>query len=444
MPPEPTPAKLRGNLNWQRLWFSQAVSVLGDFVFNTTIVLWVGTVIAEGQPWAPAAVGGVLIAAAVPVVLVGPIAGVYVDRWDRRRIMMATDLIRAGLVAVLLVIPVLGTHWPVGLQLTIVYALVAMASAASQFFNPARFAIIGAVVESEAQPRAFGMLTATASTAAVIGPPLAAPLLFVTGVHWALIINAVSFLISFVAIRLIHIPRAAPADGVGRTGFWPEFKQGLAYFVRHRTLIVIVMAVCLYTIGVGAINVLDVFFVNENLHAEPKWLGTLNAAFGVGSIVGSLLAATVTKWLGQARAFGVGIIATGLMVLVYSRTSMIATAIVFLALASVPLAIVNVVLGPLVLQETPKELIGRVNAVLSPVVYLASMLSMALAGFLASTVMHDMQVTFAGVHFGRIDTIFGVSALLMTAAGAVAIRLLTKTPSKQPVEQLQPPAEVRR
>jgi MFS family permease len=65
------------------LWLGQSVSYLGDFVFDTTIVLWISTVIARSQSWAPAAVGGVLIAAAVPTLLLGPVAGVFVDRWNR-------------------------------------------------------------------------------------------------------------------------------------------------------------------------------------------------------------------------------------------------------------------------------------------------------------------------------------------------------------------------
>ena len=68
------------NRDWRLLFSGQAVSLVGDFVFDVTVVLWVATVIAKDQPWAPLAVGGALIAAAAPVMLVGPFAGVFVDR----------------------------------------------------------------------------------------------------------------------------------------------------------------------------------------------------------------------------------------------------------------------------------------------------------------------------------------------------------------------------
>jgi MFS family permease len=90
---------LAGNRNWRLLWIGQAVSLTGDSVFDITVLLWVATVLAKGRPWAPAAAAGVLIAEAVPVLAVGPLAGVWVDRWNRRRTMLASDACRAVVIA---------------------------------------------------------------------------------------------------------------------------------------------------------------------------------------------------------------------------------------------------------------------------------------------------------------------------------------------------------
>ncbi|WP_158674595.1 MFS transporter [Streptomyces hoynatensis] len=460
-----TGASLWRSREWQRLWFSQAVSVVGDYVFNTTVLLWIGTTVAAGESWAPAAVSGVLIAAAVPVLLVGPVAGVYVDRWDHRRVMMVTDLLRAAFVAVLLVIPLAGGDWPVWVQIALIYAMVALSSSASRFFNPARFSLIAQVVPAGHHTRAFGLLTATSGTAAIVGPPLAAPLLFSTGEEWALLINVASFLVSYAAIRMIRMPgtgtegaaegtaggagdgeRVGEGDGEGdgaggESAFWPEFVEGLRFFVRNRTLLVVVGTVFVYTFGVGALNVLNVFFVTDNLHTEASWLGTLNAAFGVGSILGSLLAATLARKFGETRVFALGILLTGVAVLFYSRQSALWAALAFLALASISVAVVNVVVGPLVLHATPRHLLGRVNAVLNPATYLASILSMSVTGFLASTALRDLDGTFLGVHFGRIDTVFGFSALLMAAAGLLAIRPLSRTAAGEPAAEKVAAAE---
>src|SRR5215472_1992976 len=79
---------LRRNRNWRLLWLGQSVSLTGDMVFYTTVLLWIATIIARGKTWAPAAASGALIATAVPVLVAGPLAGVWVDRWDRRRTML--------------------------------------------------------------------------------------------------------------------------------------------------------------------------------------------------------------------------------------------------------------------------------------------------------------------------------------------------------------------
>jgi MFS family permease len=199
--------------------------------------------------------------------------------------------------------------------------------------------------------------------------------------------------------------------------------------------------------GAGAVNVLDVFFVTENLDVDPSWLGTLSAAFGVGSIVGALVVGRATAWLGEVRLFTLGIVVTGLLVLAYSRTTSLPVAVVVLALVGIPLAMVNVVVGPLVLRTTPGDLLGRVNAVLNPLVYLSSLLSMAVTSFVASTVLHDLDVVVGGVRFGRIDTIFSVAGLLMVAAGLAAARPLSRgvpTPATPDPVDRQPVLEVPR
>ena len=87
------------NRNYAKLWYGQAVSTIGDTVFGTTLVLWVSQVLARGASWAPAAVSGILVAAGVAVALVGPVAGVFVDRWNRKSTMMRTEVVRAAMVA---------------------------------------------------------------------------------------------------------------------------------------------------------------------------------------------------------------------------------------------------------------------------------------------------------------------------------------------------------
>src|ERR1700750_3441004 len=174
------------NRNYAKLWYGQAVSAVGDTVFGTTLVLWVSQVLARGSSWAPAAVSGILVAAGAAIALVGPVAGVFVDRWDRKSTMMRTEAVRAAMVVGLTglsFVPV--RDLPVGLWLVAVYLVVFVLNASGQFFNPARFATTGDVVHGEEDPtRALGPAADTPSAAAIIGPPIAAVLLVTVGFQW--------------------------------------------------------------------------------------------------------------------------------------------------------------------------------------------------------------------------------------------------------------------
>src|SRR4029077_12731147 len=205
-----------------------AVSAVGDTVFGTTLVLWVSQVLVRGSAWAPAAVSGILVAAGAAVGLVGPVAGVFVDRWNRKSTMMRTEAVRATMVVGLTglsFVPV--RDLPVGLWLVAVYLVVFVLNAAGQFFNPPRVAPTGDVVHGEEdRTRAVGLAEATTSAAAIIGPPIAAVLLVTVGFQWAQAVTAASYVVSYLAIRCLRLapgPRSpAPAEA-GSSGLYADF-----------------------------------------------------------------------------------------------------------------------------------------------------------------------------------------------------------------------------
>lgn len=437
---------LRRNRNWQRLWLGQAISITGDYVFAITLVLWIGTQIARGMPWAPVAVSSVLIAAAVPALAVGPFAGVFVDRWNRRRTMLTADASRTILVAALLVLTVPSVSHALSAvaRIAVIDAVVVAAGCFSQFFNPSRFAMIGAVVTEEDRARASGLFQATSSGAAIIGPPLAAPLLFAFGVQWALIINAVSFAISFLTIWTVrlHGDEAEPATS-SASGFLREFRAGFRFFARSPVLKTLTIGVTVATLGAGALNALNVFFVVHNLHVPARWLGTLTAAEGAGAVAGALAAGWIAGKIGSARVFLAGLFLGGVAVIGYSRTTLLPVAMGVVACTGLVVGAVNTVITPLLLGATPQHLLGRVIAVINPVQQLAAISSMAVAGFLASTVLRGFHLVVAGITFGPYDTILAASGLLFIAASIASIApmravAVTERASDTPADPLPP------
>ncbi|MEK2493323.1 MFS transporter [Kitasatospora purpeofusca] len=424
------------NPTYTRLWFGQAVSSVGDAVFSTTLVLWVATVLAEGKSWGPQAVSGVVLATSAAVMFVGPFAGVFVDRWDKRATMLGTEVLRGALVAVLTVVAFVPTReLPAGVWLALIYVIVLVLNAAGQFFTPARFSIIAELVTDEAdRARAAGIAQATAQTAWIVGPPLAAPLLFAVGLQWALLFNALSYLVSYIAISSADLRPVNPArTGPGtaptaprtgkaaeRPGLFKDFTEGLRFFARNRFLVALLLLTVIGQLGMGALSTLNIFFATRNLHVSAESYGYLGMALGIGGIAGALAAGRVVQWIGARRTTWIGLMASGALLVLYSRQTGFPAAVTLLFVFVVPITMLNTAMAPLLLAATPQEFRGRVVSVFYPVTRLAAMLTAVLSGWLAGSGLRDFSGSLAGLRFGPIDTIFAVSGLVVVLAGVYA------------------------
>lgn len=434
-PTDRVTSKLLVNRDFARLWFGQAISSVGDFVFDTTLTLWIATVLLARSRWAPAAVSGLMLCAFGVTIVVGPLAGVFVDRWSKRRTMLGSELVRGLLVGLLALLTSLPPKTiPVAAWLVLIYLVVVAINSAGQFFNPARFASIGDVVHGEAdRARAFGLGQATAASAAILGPPLAAPLLFSLGIQWAMVLNAASYVVSFISIKSVSFPSArrpmdtSSSESERRPAWRTQFIDGLTMFVRNRYLVALLSIAVISSLGTGAITALLVFFVSENLHVRSNLLGVLWMAYGAGAVLGSLLSGWLTKLIRARNMTWLGLLLGGATFLMFARQTHFADAVILMLIMAIPVAAMNAGLSPQLLAVTPKEFTGRMIAVLTPTVTAASMISVVLAGSLASTVLRDFHGTVAGLHIGGIDTIFSISAILILASGAFAYFALPPT-----------------
>jgi MFS family permease len=420
------------NRNYARLWYGQAASAIGDTVFCTTLVLWVSQVLAHGAPWAPAAVSGILVAAGAAVALVGPVAGVFVDRWNRKSTMMRTEVIRAAMVATLTglsFVPV--RDLPVGLWLATVYLVVFVLNASGQFFNPARFATIGDVVHGEAERvRAAGLAEATTSAAGIIGPPIAVLLLLTAGFQWALAANAISYVVSYLATRFLQLaPDSAPPAAVRAEGtsLRAEFSFGLRLFARNRFLVTLLTVTTICQCGTGAISALNVFFVTSDLHASSRLFGVAETVMGIGFIVGALAAGRMVRWMGARALTWSGLLAAGVLAAGYALQRSFPAGLVLLGFYAIPIAMLNTAVAPLLLDAVPREYMGRVMAVFTPVNQLASMVSVVVFGWLTSTVLRSFRATVGGITLNSVSLIFIVAGGLIVLSGIRAFAALPDT-----------------
>jgi MFS family permease len=429
--PSPPRAGFFISRRYATLWAGQSISTIGDFVFNTTLVLWIATRIGPGQSWAPAAVSGVLFATSLPTLLVGPLAGVFADRWNQRATMLAMDGIRAILIALPLpltgLVPVPGVTTltpPVPVVLGIIYVTVVLQTAAAQFFNPSRATVIRDIVAEPQRQRAAALSQTTQNLAIILGPLIAALLVTHVGVASALLLNSLTFVVSFAAIAGIRwVPQPRPASAAA-PHFLGEFGEGISFFAGNRVLRTGLVAMCIVMLGGGALNALDVFFLTGNLHVAAPQLGTLDAIYGGGAVLGAVLAAVFSRHLQPAHVFWGSLVLLGLLLIVYSRMTVFVAAAAVLFVAGFPQAGLSISLSPIILHVTPRDVLGRVTAIFGPAISLVSMVSAGIAGLLDSTLLRGLDLSFAGTHFGSVDSIFCVSGLLIAAGGLYAYMTL--------------------
>jgi len=421
-------ARKRGlliNRDFTLLWSAQAISKLGDVVFDYTLVFWIATSIAREQRWAPLAVSGIFVATALPTLGAGPIAGVFVDRWQKRPTMLLMDALRAILILLLLlatgILPPPFQLPPFG-QLVAIYLVVVLATICAQFFDPSRLALVGDMVTEPDRAHATGLLEVTRNLAVVVGPPVAALLYFRFGALWALIINALSFVVSFLALLAVHAsPSGVRPQPEQQTHFLREFVSGLHFLAGNRVLMTILVTSVVGMFGFSAFSALGIFFALQNLHIPASLSSFLSLAFGVGAMMGAFLAGLFAQRIGVARTFWLSILLLSGLLLVYARQTSFAPAVVVSFLFGIPYAAIGVASDPLLLHVTPRTLIGRTFSVIITIVMLSILVSTTLVGYLASMVLHDFHARFLGLAFGPIDTIFTVGSLFGLLAGMYAM-----------------------
>lgn len=428
------------NRNFALLWVGDVISALGDYSFSITLTIWVGVVLAKGQSWAPLAITGVVLTSSIPMMIVGPIAGVYVDRWDKRKTMLAVDLIQALLVGILVLTTFFpGGSLPLAWELTTIYVVSFLLVATDQFFNQAGNTLIRDIVPQADLPRAIGRVLTMVSIGTIVGPSIGAPLFVAFGARWTLLINALSFLVSFALILAIRPPQheAASSTSAEKKRFFPEFSFGLRFLFSSRILRAMLIATIIYTLGTSAVSALNIFFITGNLNTPSALYGFAAAALGIGSLVGSMVGSTIVKRLGLERVFWGSLLAIGVCILVYARLPFFALALVVLFLLGVPSGTLNVAAGPLYFRVTPRDVLARTTAVRVSVVAIAGLVGTTLAGYLDSTILTNLHANVFGVVFSSVDTIIFVGGVLVVIGGLYAMKNVHGAPSLSDMQAAQ-------
>jgi MFS family permease len=249
--------------------------------FGSGIGTWFATVALQvdifGRTHSATWVGFLLVANTLPMVLVGFLLGALVDRLPRRRLMIAADLARAAVFALLPFAPSAGS----------IVALAFVAGVASAFFRPAVLAGLPNTVAEEELPLANGLLQSSDFLTTVIGPILGAALVAAASPGWAYGVNAVSFLFS--AVLLVRIaPSLMQSEQSLSRGHFADMKEGLGVVVRSPALLTVLIAFSICIVPTSFVNVAEISFAQRALHSGSLGFGLLWTASGVGLVTGSV------------------------------------------------------------------------------------------------------------------------------------------------------------
>lgn len=408
------------NRNFRNLWLGQIVSQMGDYFAFLAIMVVVGS-FSQNVGETTAQVSGVMIASTLPRLLFGVLAGVFVDRWDRRITMLVSDLIRPALS--LAMIPAFMSK-----NLWLMYALAFAMSAVGTFFNPAKGALIPKMVPAD-QLMAANSLSQTSQTLAfVAGPALAGATFYLLGAgnEWmAFVLDAVSFAISAFAIWMIRMPKedtkpvseiSTEGSAVGRVA--KELAVGLRALAFNKVVATLTVVFGVTMLGIGALNVLWVSFLKSEYgftdSAELGWrFATIDIAFFSGMVLASVFVGNFMSNRPPKDFVVWGLIGAGVITIPIGYLGnywMIVASMFFIGLAVAPINTGTMTLMQIVV---PNHQLGRVGGGMGTVADTASLASMGLAGLLGAAIGIPLVFLLAGAlcAIAGLVALFGLPSL---------------------------------
>jgi len=394
--------------NFRSLWIGQTISQMGDGLTNLAILIVVNQLTGSTK-----ALATVAIALALPQLLIGLFAGVVVDRFDRRRIMIVSDILRGFVVIGFIFVREPSQVW-------IFYVLAFIQAAIGTFFDPAKSALIPNIVESSQLLAANGLSQTTRVITNVIGTALAGVLIGLAHGAWLpFSLDALTFFISAIFITRIVLSGQEKVEALQASDdSLAQLKEGLRFTVQHRLIGVAMFTLAITMLGLGAVNVLFVPFMVNILQTPINWIGFLEAAQVIGMIVGSSLVALLASRLKLSQLISIGVFLLGGLIMLVGTLQnawSVGLALFVVGLTVMP---VQVAVSTIMQRHVPNEMRGRVGAALNTVLSLASVISMALSGVLGDAL--------------GIRQVFFLSGVIAMGAGLFAI-LMMKEPAPQPV-----------
>jgi predicted MFS family arabinose efflux permease len=387
------------------IWTSALISQVGDWVLIAALPFYVyattGSTLASGATF---------LAGNLPILLFGSLAGVFVDRWDRKRLIVFGELAQGVVLLLLLLARTEDTLW-------LVYVVAFVESTIAVCSSPALRAAVPRVIRDGQLVRANSLLSAAENVARLIGPPLAGLLMIAVSLPGVVLLDAVTFFISGALLARITVSlRVAPADDVTASqesrsrNAWHEWRDGLRILRNERWVAILFIVPAISLLGDGMFTAVLAAFVGGVLGASALVFGWILTARGIGGLIGGVLLGAAGKRLHSPYVIGPCSILLGGALVTMAVFLSIPLTIAVMAIGGITAIGVFVTLSTLLQNGVPDRYRGRMLATYSASCGLAVIMGNLLGGVLGDRV--------------GATPIVGVAGALSILAGTVAFLTL--------------------
>lgn len=372
---------------FRTLWLAQFVSIFGDFLALFGVISLI-TFRLHGNA---VQVTAVTIAYVLPLAIISPVAGVFVDHWDVKRVMVASDLIRAVLIVLLVFVTDVG-------QICAIFAII---STVSSFFAPAQSVTLRTIVPQEGLLAANAMITQAFYMVRLFSPFAAGALIAWLGEKFCFYLDTASFFFSAAMISTLVILRPRSQTDKSVQSLTQDFVAGNRFIFTHAGLTFVFLAMGVAMFVLSSFSPLISIYIRDSLSAGPFMFGVISSMVGIGLIAG----AQVLRQLHNPNS-RVRIVLTGLLALGFGAALLGTFQNVVMAAASTftmgfAISFVLVPAQTMSQQETPPAMVGRVSSTFLSLIAIAQVLGLLLSGYLAQRL--------------------GIRALFLASAGFLAV-----------------------
>ena len=355
--------------NFALLWFGGLISIMGDWVLGVALPFFVYQV--SGSTIATAVMVAMEL---LPRLLFGSIAGVFVDRWDRKKVMVVASLSQGLVILPLFLVQSAESLW-------IVYMVTFIQVTLAMFFGPAENALLPLLVPEEQLIQANSLNAMNNNFARLIGPPLGGGILALWGLTGVVLFDSITFVIAGLMIFAItRSGRAAPAtepgpklEGASWSRFWKEWKEGMDIVRKDRVVAVLFLTVVMLNFGGVMIDPLGAAYIVDVVKAGAGVFGMLVAVQAVGGIIGGLLAGKVGQRVSTARLYGWAEIVLAVVMAIRYNIPELPVLFVMTLLVGLPAALGIAALDTLFQRNVPNTHLGRILGALNSIVGVTSL-----------------------------------------------------------------------